>query len=183
MDQYTYEIKIPKERVAVLIGKEGSIKKSIEEDTSTTLKIDSNEGDVFVSGEDALKLYSAREIITAIGRGFNPDIALKLLKSDIIFEIIHIAEYARNKNDEKRLKGRIIGQEGKSRKIIEELSDAHICVYGKTASFIGEAYNVSLAKRAVSSLLNGSTHAKVFKYLERQRVINKTKEFEAKNKG
>ena len=54
MTEYSYELKIPKDRVAVLIGKEGEVKSSIEEDTHAKIKIDSKEGDIFVSGEDAL---------------------------------------------------------------------------------------------------------------------------------
>ena len=75
-EEFSYELKIPKERVAVLIGKKGEIKKQIEQATNTKLKIDSKEGDVEISGEDALKLYATREIIRAIGRGFNPEIAM-----------------------------------------------------------------------------------------------------------
>ena len=104
-----------------------------------------------------------------MGRGFNPEVALRLLKSDYAFELIQLADYARNKNDEKRLKGRVIGQEGKSRRLVEELTSTDVTVYGKTIGIIGEAYNVSIARRAVVSLLNGSTHAKVYKWLEQQR--------------
>ena len=35
MVEYSYELKIPKDRVAVLIGKDGEVKKSIEEDTKS----------------------------------------------------------------------------------------------------------------------------------------------------
>src|SRR3989338_2871264 len=94
MVEYSYELKVPKNRVAVIIGKGGSIKKEIEESTKTKLTIDSKEGDIFVSGEDALGLYTAREIIKAIGRGFNPDIAKLLLKPDYIFEVVDLSEYA-----------------------------------------------------------------------------------------
>jgi len=38
MEEYSYELKIPKERVAVLIGKEGEVKRSIEDDTKTRIK-------------------------------------------------------------------------------------------------------------------------------------------------
>ena len=72
MTEYRYELKIPKERVAVLIGKAGSMKKELETSTKTKLDIDSEEGDVFVKGEEALGLFLAREIIQAIGRGFHP---------------------------------------------------------------------------------------------------------------
>ena len=71
MVEYSYELKVPKNRVAVIIGKEGSIKKEIEESTNTKLDIDSKEGDVVASGEDALGLYTAREIIRSNRRAEN----------------------------------------------------------------------------------------------------------------
>ena len=73
---FVYELKIPKERVAVLIGKEGSVKEDIESSTKTKIKVDSKEGDVFISGEDGLGMYNAKEVIIAVGRGFNPETAL-----------------------------------------------------------------------------------------------------------
>ena len=88
MTQFSYELKIPQERVAVLIGKGGEVKKNIETDTKTEVKVDSLEGDIFIYGEDALGLYTAREVIRAIGRGFNPEIAKLLLKQDYIFDKI-----------------------------------------------------------------------------------------------
>ena len=176
MTEYSYELKIPRERVAVLIGKEGDVKKSVEAETRTTLKVDSKEGDVFVSGEDALGLYAAREVIIAIGRGFNPEIAMLLLKQDYVFEVINLTDYTRSKDAMLRLKGRVIGKEGKSRRLIEELADAHISVYGKTISIIGIAENSYAAKHAAESLLAGSPHSTVYKWLEKRRRDLKKKE-------
>ena len=170
MIEYSYELKVPKNRVAVIIGREGSVKKEIEEATKTKLSIDSKEGDIFVSGEDALGLYTAREIIKAIGRGFNPDIARLLLKPDYIFEVVDVSEYAgKSKEAILRLKGRVIGKEGKSRRLIEELTECSISVFGKTISIIGLPEAVASARQAVESLLRGSTHANVYKWLERRR--------------
>ena len=169
-EEYSYELKIPKERVAVLIGKSGEVKKNIETNSKTRLEIDSKEGDVFIYGTDALGLYTCREIVQSIGRGFNPDIALLLLKQDYIFEIINLTEYTgKSKNTLLRLKGRVIGTEGKSRKLIENLSEAYICVYGKTIAIIGLPESASMAKKAVESLLRGSNHANVYKWLEKRR--------------
>ena len=170
MVEYSYELKVPRNRVAVIIGKEGSVKKDIEESTNTKLNIDSKEGDVFVSGDDALGLYTAREIIKAIGRGFNPDIAKLLLKADYIFEIVDLGEYAgKSKDTMLRLKGRVIGKEGKSRKLIEELTECNISVFGKTISIIGMPDSAANARRAVEALLRGSPHANVYKWLEKRR--------------
>ena len=169
MAEYSYELKVPKNRVAVIIGKEGSIKKEIEESTSTKLNIDSKEGDVMVLGEDALGLYSAREIIKAIGRGFNPEIAKLLLKTDYIFEVVELSEFVgKSKEAMLRLKGRVIGKEGKSRRLIEELTESNISVFGKTISIIGLPGSTSGARQAIESLLRGSSHANVYKWLERR---------------
>ena len=170
MVEYSYELKVPRNRVAVIIGKEGSVKKDIEESTKTKLNIDSKEGDVFVSGEDALGLYTAREIIKAIGRGFNPYIAKLLLKADYIFEIVDLSEFAgKSKDAMLRLKGRVIGKEGKSRRLIEELTECNISVFGKTIGIIGLPEAAANARQAVESLLRGSTHANVYKWLEKRR--------------
>lgn len=176
MTAYSYELKIPQERVAVLIGKHGEVKKNIEADTKTQVKVDSLEGDIFIYGEDALGLYTAREVIRAIGRGFNPEIAKLLLKQDYIFEGISVNEYAgKSKNTLLRLKGRVIGREGKSRKLIEELTESYISVYGRTIGIIGTAESAAMAKRAVEALLKGSTHASVYKWLEQKRREMKRK--------
>lgn len=170
MASYSYELKIPKERIAILIGKDGEVKKSIEADTNTKINIDSNEGDIFIYGSDALGLYTSREVIKSIGRGFNPEIAKLLLKQDYIFEVISLQDYTgKSKNALLRLKGRVIGKDGKSRRLIEELSESYISVYGKSIGIIGTAESVSLAKRAIDALLRGSTHANVYKWLEKKR--------------
>ncbi len=179
--EYKYDIKIPKERIAVIIGAKGQTKQHIEQEAGVKLDVDSQEGDVSVSGKDALKLFVARDVVTAVGRGFNPEIALKLLKVDYVFEIINVSELSRSKNDMARLKGRVIGQEGKSRKVIEELTGCEICVYGKTIGIIGSVEMAPLARKAIEMLLNGSMHANVFKFLEKQRRELKIMEFEARN--
>jgi len=180
MAEFEYELKIPKDRIAVLIGKKGEVKDQIEKETGTKLDIDSDEGDVFVKGEDALGLFSTREIIKAIGRGFNPDIALLLLKQDYAFELITVTDFGKTPQTMLRLKGRVIGAEGKSRKFIEEMTECSISVYGKTIGIIGESAHVALARRAAESLLAGSPHSNVYKWLERQRRDLKRLELEQK---
>lgn len=166
-DEYSYDLKIPKDRVAVLIGKDGETKKQLEEASKTKLNVDSAEGDVKILGKDALLLFQTREIIRAIGRGFNPDIALLLLKQDFIFELINLHDFVKGKNHLLRVKGRIIGSEGKSRKTIEGLTDAYISVYGKTVGIIGDMEAVQEARKAIEALLTGSTHSSVYASLER----------------
>ncbi|PIN86083.1 RNA-processing protein [Candidatus Woesearchaeota archaeon CG10_big_fil_rev_8_21_14_0_10_44_13] len=181
MEEYTYEIKIPRERVAVLIGKKGEIKREVEQATKTNIDVDSTEGDVLIRGKDSIGMLSAKDVVMAIGRGFNPEIALLLLKQDYCFELISIADYAgKSRNSMERLKGRIIGSEGKSRRTIETLTETNLSVYGKTVGIIGEIANVDCARKAIEKLLEGSQHAGVYKWLEKKRKDLKMSGFAGK---
>jgi ribosomal RNA assembly protein len=176
--EYTYELKITKDRIAVLIGTKGQTKRDLEKITGCKIDIDSEEGDVVLLGKDAIELFALREVIKAIARGFNPDIAKQLLKQDYSLEVIPLNEYSREKSHQLRLKGRVIGMDGKSRNTLEELTECYISVYGKTVAIIGAIEMTGLCKRAVESLLSGSPHANVYKWLERQRRTIKKRSIE-----
>lgn len=169
MEEFSHELKIPQERVAVLIGKDGETKKEIEK--ATKLKLDiSREGDVIITGEDALLLYTTKEIVRAVARGFNPKITLLLLKTDYTLEIIDLKDIAgKNKSTLQRLKGRVIGKGGKSREEIEMLTNTKISVYGKTIGIIGEIMHVALAREAIAMLLSGCMHKTVYHLLEKRK--------------
>jgi ribosomal RNA assembly protein len=176
MAEFSYQVKIPKDRIAVLIGKKGEIKKEIEENTKTKMNVDSKEGEVTVSGEDAIMLYTTRDVIRAISRGFNPEIAFLLLKQDYAFEIINMPD-SDNPGQLQRIKGRVIGRDGRARELIEEHTETNISVYGKTISLIGMIENVTIARRAVEMLIKGSPHSNVFRWLERMRRELKRRQF------
>jgi len=168
---YNDEIKIPLERVAVLLGKKGSLKRKIEKLTNTKLQVSSEDGTIIILGEESLNVYESRQIVRAIARGFNSWLALTLHEENIILEVIEIQEYSgRSKAKLARLRGRCIGREGRSRMTVEELTSTNISVYGKTVAIIGSYENVGIARKAIESLLSGSKHANIYKWLEKMRA-------------
>jgi ribosomal RNA assembly protein len=168
MDSKT--MKVPQDRVAVLIGVAGAVKKEIENKKDVYLDIDSKEGEVTIQGEDAIAVYETQDIIKAIGRGFNPQIARLLFSEKFTLEIVELKDFVgRSKKHSSRVKGRVIGSEGKARKTIEYNTDTHLCVYGNTISIIGQHENVAAARQAVEMILEGSPHGNVFKWLELKR--------------
>ncbi|MCK4884566.1 RNA-processing protein [Candidatus Bathyarchaeota archaeon] len=168
-------LKIPRDRVGALVGPDGSVKAVIERKLSVGLQVESETGAVQITllstAEDPTVLFRAKEVVTAIGRGFAPDHAFRLLDDDeIVFEVIDLREIVgRSPSDLKRLKGRVIGKEGKTRRIIEELSEANISVYGHTISIIGYPDQDSIAREAVSMLIRGSLHGTVYRFLHKKR--------------
>lgn len=159
------EIRVPKERISVIIGKEGTNKKLLEKKTHTRLKVDSEEGLVTIEGE-SMDVFNAKPIIKAIGRGFNPSVAVELLDEECLLEIVNISDFGKTQNDIIRIKARIIGRNGTCKKNIENLTNTNIIVYGKTVGIIGSIDNCVMARQAVEKLLQGAKHGNVYKWLE-----------------
>lgn len=167
-------LKIPKERVGVLVGPEGKTKKNIEKMLSVELQIDSETGDVtllLAENADPSLLFRAKDVVTAIGRGFSPEHAFRLIRNeDAMLDVIDLRTvFGRSESDIKRVKGRIIGMNGKTRRIIEELTDTNIAVYGYTVSIIGDVEEIEAAREAIQMLVKGSLHSTVYRFLHRKR--------------
>ena len=170
-------IRIPEDRIGVLIGKSGKIKSKIEKTCSVKLEIDSKNGEVKVVADvvdEKFQTFKALEIVAAIGRGFSPQNAVRLLKGENTLHIINLREFGGKTPEQiERIKGRIIGDSGKARVNMENLSNSDITVYGKTVSIIGESTQLKLAIDAIESLLNGSMHGYVYKKIEAGRRQDK----------
>ncbi len=166
-------IRIPTERIAVLIGKNGITKAQIEKACSVNLDIDSQSGETLISANgdvDKIQPFKAVEIVSAIGRGFSPENAMTLLKGENTLHVIDLREFAgKSPSQVERIKGRIIGEGGKARKNMENLSGTNISVYGRTVSIIGDVTKLKLAVDAISSLSSGSMHGSVYSKLESAR--------------
>jgi ribosomal RNA assembly protein len=165
-------IKIPKERIAALIGASGATRKKIESITSTRLDIDSKTGDIRVNGgKEGLDFYNALNIIKAIGRGFAPEKAFLLSNEDFYLDIIDISEVVGKSPKEIEVKkGRVIGKGGKARQSIEKSTNCFVSVYGKTVSIIGNAENVENARKAIEMLLEGAKHGSATGFLKRKEL-------------
>ena len=168
-------LRIPLDRVGVLIGKKGETKSRVEEACAVTLLVDGQSGEVTIrSNSVEAAPFKAVNVVEAIARGISPPRALRLLAPDVGLDIIDLRDYAgKSENNLERIKGRIIGLSGKSRRVIEELTKCHVSVYGKTVAIIGEQADLRLAKDAVEKLAAGSQHKSVYNMLQRERTKRK----------
>ena len=164
-------VKIPQDRIGVLIGEGGETMREIEQKAEVRLDIDSQDGSVKVEKTgDPIRGLKGPEIVRAIGRGFAPEDALTLLEDDMrMFDVIDIDAAARNKNDLERKKGRLIGENGRTRELMEELTGADIVIYGTTLGIIGQPKQVDVARSAAEMILDGAPHGSVYSFLERKR--------------
>jgi ribosomal RNA assembly protein len=168
-------VRIPKERVGVLIGPDGKVKRDIEERLMVELQIESEAGGVNIllnaKAQDPTVLFRAKDVVTAVGRGFSPEQAFRLIRNeDSIFDFIDLRViFDRSESDIRRVKSRIIGMNGKTRRTIEELTEADVVVYGHTVGMIGTFEEVDAARNAVQMIIQGSQHHTVYSYLQKKR--------------
>lgn len=144
--------------------------RAIEEQAEVRLDIDSETGAVAVDFVgDPVTGLKGPDIVKAIGRGFSPEDAFRLLDDDMMmFDVIDIDAAARNSNDLKRLKGRLIGENGRTRELMEDLTGAAVAIYGSTLSIIGGPEQVDAVREATEMILEGAPHGSVYSFLERR---------------
>ena len=165
--------RVPKNRIAVLIGKAGRTREMIEKACGGSLTIDSQSGDVSISWEgepDPIKRMKVPDVISAIGRGFSPERAVQLLEDDFFLRMYDIREWVgRQPNQTRRMRSRLIGTNGRIRTLIEEHTGCEISIYGSTVAVIGDDDSLALAAPAIEGILGGSEHGTVLFGLEQDR--------------
>jgi ribosomal RNA assembly protein len=156
---YHETIKIPGDRVGVIVGRDGRVRKRVEE--LTNVKIDVNsEGVVTITApettEDPVLAWKARDIIRAMARGFSPKNAFSLIDDDMQLLVISLRDaVGASQNQMKRVAGRIIGENGRTRSMSPGLE---------------------YARKAIDMLIAGAPHSTVYSRLENmRRELNRQK--------
>ena len=167
-------IRVPQDRLGAIIGPKGTTKRMIQKISGIKIDIDTEEGEILIHDEaelaDPLMALKIMDVIRAIGRGFSPEKAFRLFEDDEYFEVIDLKEFVGGRNNQlTRIRGRLIGEKGKTRRIIEDLTGVDMVIYGNTVALIGSSVSMPVAKHAIELILNGSEHATVYRYLEGER--------------
>ena len=165
--------RVPKNRIAVLIGKGGQTRKMLEEASGAKLDIDSKTGEVMAEWEeepDPVVRMKMPDVVLAIGRGLAPSRAVQLIQDDIFLRMYDIREWVgRQPNQTRRMRSRLIGRNGRIRSLIEEISNCEMAIHGSTVLVIGDQDGVALAAPAIEGILRGSEHSTVLHGLEQDR--------------
>ncbi len=164
------ELRVPvePERLGALIGAKGEVKRRIEEALNVRVRVDSANSEVRISpreGATVVNVLRARDVVRAISYGFSPERALRLLDESQVLDVIDLKEVCRSREDMVRIKGRIIGREGKARAMIEDLTGAYLSVYDRYVAIIGDYEQVRVAREAVLMLIQGRQHRTVYNFL------------------
>ena len=164
-------IKVPQKRIKAYTDNDSAVLKKLHEDLGVEVKL--SEGDLEIEG-DGGAVWVASMVANAINFGFAPEKAYKLFNDEYYLEVIDLDTFFdRSEKLVERYLARVIGQEGKAKKVLEDLSDAHISVWEHKIAIIGTFEELHDAREAINRLLMGSTHAGVYAYLERNKKLRR----------
>ncbi len=155
--------------------------KLIEEEFGVKLIIDSDKGEVTIVPDNNTnfdQLMKAKNIIEAISYGFDYNDAQNLRNDNYTLEIIDLRDYvdkykAKHVN---RVKARIIGEDGRAKRVLQELTDTNIVIGDKYIAILGFYENVKIAREALEMLIRGRQHATVYRWIQNWRRENKYRE-------
>jgi len=166
--KFTIPIPIDQRRLSILLCNSAKLKREIEETLNVKLIIDSKNGVVQVETEEELmplKVMKLKNIFKAISLGFPLESVRKLLDDSNVLEVIDLKGIARNSRDLQRIKGRIIGEEGKARRMIEDMTGVDLVISEHEVGIIGDYEGATAAREAVEMLIRGRMHSTVYRFL------------------
>lgn len=138
-------------------------KKELEDKLKVKITIKGT--DISIKGRE-INEYFASRVLEAIDYPFLVEDALLLKDEDFLFEVIDIKSHTTRK-DLDVIKGRIIGQKGKTLKVLSDLTGCEVVVKDNHVAIIGKAEDIEHAQQAIISLIKGSKQGNVYGVLER----------------
>jgi ribosomal RNA assembly protein len=160
---------LEKNRIPVFIGKSGSMKRIFEKELNCKIDVDSQTGKITLIDEDSLSAFILNNMVNAINIGQNPQNALKLENENYVHDIIDVKNFVKDHARVKVVMGRIIGKEGSTRKIIEEISKCNLALKDSLVSVVGTYENTIIVHQAIEMLIKGASHKSLYSYLERNK--------------
>ena len=155
--------------------------RAIEEEFGVKIIVDNNKGEVtIVPGNNTNfdQLMKAKNIIEAISYGFDYNDAQNLRNDDYTLEIIDLRDYVDKdkSNHISRIKARIIGEDGRAKRVFQELTDTNIVVGDKYIAILGPYENVKTAREAIEMLIRGRQHSTVYRWIQNWRRESRYRE-------
>lgn len=148
-------------------------KQKIEKALNVQISIEPE--NILIEGE-AIDEDIAADVLDALYLGFDIKTALMLKEEGMLFEKINIKDYVRESRV-KTAKARMIGKEGRVKIVLSQLTDCAISIKDNNIGIIGRSEDVEIALQAITSLIRGKPHSKVYTSLER---IRRERRFEEK---
>jgi ribosomal RNA assembly protein len=151
--------KILSERPGLIIKNKKQLMEALSIDITSRGK------EIYIKGSPENE-YFGEKVLDAINFGFSISTALLIKKEDLLFEILNIKDHTA-RNDLERIRGRIIGKDGKALKVLSGLTTCYFEINNNQIGIIGSPECIENAQNACISIIKGSKHSNVYAHLEK----------------
>ncbi len=141
-------------------------RKKLEENLN--IKITNRGKEISIDGNPEEE-YIAEKVIDAINFGFPFSSAILMKEEDCLFEILNIKDYT-NRKDLERIRARIIGKSGKTKKTLYHLTKCNFELRDNHVGIIGPSECIENAQEAIISIIRGAKQSNVYSYLEKHQI-------------
>jgi ribosomal RNA assembly protein len=145
------------------------LRKKIEQELNIKIKVEKKTIIIESKKEDSYLEYISSKIIEAASLGFEIDVAFQLKDVNFSFIKIDIKDIVRESRVNEAI-SRVIGKQGKTKKLISELGGCDIIVHEHIVGVIASSNTIETAEQALTSLIRGSKPSKIYGFLERNRI-------------
>ncbi len=169
------EIKFPGKRLPALGKDDGRVLHEIEQRAGVKIAVVETGAEANLDVEPTQEgegggAWVAEQVLKAIGLGFEPKQAYLLFNDDYYIEVIDLELFFnRDAKLIERYKARVIGEDGRAKKVLQELSGAWMSVWENQIAILGQYDELRECRDAVKKLLEGATHAGVYAFLEKRK--------------
>jgi len=131
--------------------------------------------------EDFYSIYKIEKVIKGIKANFSIDVCEKIFREeyDILeFDLKKVSD--KKLNHLRRIKGRLIGENGKAIKELESRTGAKISITDRYLYIAGDFVSIQSAYFVLNKLVGGMSHNKAFEIATELKELFKNREKEAK---
>ncbi|MCE4608108.1 MAG: KH domain-containing protein [Caldisphaeraceae archaeon] len=162
---------IPVENYQRIASELEKLKELIKKDYGVSITLDDENSIAIIKpvSESAspADLMKVKDLIAALSIGFTEEEAMELLRSENILITIDIkSRLGNSKNHVRRILGRIIGEGGRAKRTLEEITGTRIHIGNHAIGIIGDYDRSIIAQYGIDMLIEGKMHGTVYRKLE-----------------
>lgn len=151
-------VKAPENRQAV---------SKIEEERNIEIEIFEQEELCKITSDDSILELNAEKAIEAYNIGFSPEESMELFQVGKELHVINLKKLCRNRKRINEQKGRVIGCNGRTKEIIQELTDTNIVLNGNKIGIVGDVMDVNFSANVITELIDGVPRSRIYKKMEK----------------
>ncbi len=146
------------------------LKKGLDKlESRLNVKVRVTDNRVEIEG-DPVKEYFAKDVVRALILGFKPNDAMKLTEEGYTLKVIDLKKLGFSESAIRRQLGRVIGEHGKAKLMIEKKGDVRLSISGHTVAIIGLYDDVEIVAEAIQRLITGSPHKNVYRFIDEAEI-------------